>query len=105
MVSQASGACTPSLSSLGWHVTDDPSAGNLASLVYGHAPARTTRVRLMEAGSELVEVDAQRHESTPDAAFFVAQLPPGSFPDEAVAFHGELEIERKDAPEVALART
>lgn len=94
----ASGACSPSFANLGWHVTDDANAGDLAYVVYGHAPARTTVVRFSAPGHEAVEVRPQRNGGSQEASFFVERMPAGFFPMEAVAYDGDVEIERKNAP-------
>ncbi len=90
----ASGACAGELSRLNWYVTGGPEPG---FVVYGHAPANATRVRLFGAGLDAIDVEAHPAPEVGDATFFAARLPEGVFPDEGAAYAGEEEIERKDA--------
>jgi hypothetical protein len=90
----ASGACDGELSRLNWYVTGDPEPG---FVVYGHAPANATRVRLFAAGLDAIDVETHPAPEVGDATFFAARLPDGFFPDEGAAYAGEEEIERKDA--------
>lgn len=91
----SSGACDGDLSTLNWHVTGQPEPGFVA---YGHAPAEATRVQLFAAGADAVEVQTHSSPEVNNVTFFAVRLPHGFFPDQAAAYAGEEEIERKEAP-------
>jgi hypothetical protein len=91
----SSGACDGDLSRLNWHVTGDPEHG---FVVYGHAPANATQVRLFAAGLDPMDVETDSAPEVSDATFFAARLPHGFFPDQGAAYDGDQEIERIEAP-------
>jgi hypothetical protein len=92
----SSGACSGPISDLGWHLTSRGPSDSL--IVYGHAPTEATVVRLTSPDSDRVDIAVESNNRYDGARFFVARLPGGFGPTEAVALRGDEELARKAMP-------